>query len=188
MGTLWVEKTARPRHGALGTLEATAPHWPWPSRQAPAKAPASRWPRPFRPSTTAPRPPMFCGCCAIWPATLRSPPRCAPTIPRWTRQGLRAAARFEKLLEQPARHDFSWFFADWVDADKGLPDLTIESVFPTAAQAGNWLVAVNVANHGYAAAEVPVTVRSAEYCHPAAARGSRPRQGRAAHAHSGQAG
>ncbi|MDR3749052.1 MAG: hypothetical protein P4M04_13010 [Acidobacteriota bacterium] len=68
---------------------------------------------------------------------------------------------FEKLLEQASvRRDLSWFFADWVDADKGLPDLTIDSVFPTTAEAGNWLVAVNISNSGYAAAEVPVTVRS----------------------------
>jgi hypothetical protein len=72
-------------------------------------------------------------------------------------------SQFEKLLEQAgARRDLSWFFADWVDADKGLPDLSIGSIFPNAIQSGNWLVAVNVVNHGYAAAEVPVTVRSAD--------------------------
>ena len=49
-----------------------------------------------------------------------------------------------------------------MDADKGLPDLSIGSVFPNAVQNGNWLVAVNVVNNGYAAAEVPVTVRSAD--------------------------
>ncbi len=72
-------------------------------------------------------------------------------------------SQFEKLLEQAgARRDLSWFFADWVDADKCLPDLSIGSVFPNAVQNGNWLVAVNVVNNGYAAAEVPVTVRSAD--------------------------
>ena len=69
----------------------------------------------------------------------------------------------ESLLKQGgARRDLSWFFADWVDADKGLPDLTIQSVFPNAAQAGTTLVAVNVSNSGYAAAEVPVSVRTAK--------------------------
>jgi hypothetical protein len=69
---------------------------------------------------------------------------------------------FEKLLEQASsRRNLSWFFADWVDADKGLPDLSIDSVFPEAAQAGNWLVAVNISNSGYASAEVPVTVSTA---------------------------
>jgi hypothetical protein len=67
----------------------------------------------------------------------------------------------EQLLEQAGDgRDLSWFFADWVYADKGLPDLAIDNVFPSAAQNGNWLVAVNLSNAGYAAAEVPVTVRS----------------------------
>ena len=72
-----------------------------------------------------------------------------------------APSPFEKLLEASADHpDLAWFFADWVDADKGLPDLAIDGVFPTRASADNWLVAVHVANAGYAAADVPVTVRS----------------------------
>lgn len=69
---------------------------------------------------------------------------------------------FETLVEQAGgRRDLSWFFGDWVDADKGLPDISIESVYPTPQEAGNWLVAVNLANAGYAAAEIPVTVRNA---------------------------
>jgi hypothetical protein len=68
----------------------------------------------------------------------------------------------QKALQQTApRIDLSWFFADWVDADKGLPDLTIDKVFPNAAQSGNWLVSVSISNAGYAAANVPVIVRSA---------------------------
>lgn len=68
---------------------------------------------------------------------------------------------FEKLLEQSStRRNLSLFFADWVDADKGLPDLNIESVFPAPAEAGNWLVAVNISNAGYASAEIPITVQS----------------------------
>jgi hypothetical protein len=65
-------------------------------------------------------------------------------------------------LNPPAEQDPSWLFADWIDADKGLPDLAIENVFPTAQSDGNWLVAVNVTNHGYASAQVPVTVRSVD--------------------------
>ena len=69
---------------------------------------------------------------------------------------------FDKLLEQAGnRSDLSWFFTDWVDADHGLPDLSIDHVYPTAADAGNWLVAIDLSNSGYAAAEVPLTVRSA---------------------------
>jgi hypothetical protein len=68
---------------------------------------------------------------------------------------------FKALLEQAGtRRDLTWFFADWIDADKGLPDLTIESVFPNQEPSGNWLVAVNVTNAGYAGAEVPVIVTS----------------------------
>lgn len=71
------------------------------------------------------------------------------------------ADSFETLVEQAGdQHNLGWFFKDWVDADKGLPDLSIESVFPTAQPAGNWLVAVNLSNAGYASAEVPVTVTS----------------------------
>jgi hypothetical protein len=72
-----------------------------------------------------------------------------------------AASPFQALLEQAGtRRDLSWFFTNWVNADKGLPDLTIDSVFPSMEQAGNWLVSVSISNAGYAAAEVPVTVRS----------------------------
>jgi hypothetical protein len=68
---------------------------------------------------------------------------------------------FETLVEQAsARTGLGWFFSDWVDSDKGLPDLTVDSVFPSPERAGNWLVAVNLSNSGYTAAEVPVTVRS----------------------------
>ncbi len=80
---------------------------------------------------------------------------------------------FEKLLEQAGlRGDLSWFFADWVDADKGLPDIAIDSAFPASvdrassapgssdAGADGWLVSVDLANSGYAAAEIPVTVRN----------------------------
>jgi hypothetical protein len=73
------------------------------------------------------------------------------------------AGNFEKLLEQAGlRRDLSWFFSDWVDADKGLPDIAIDSVFPSHTEGDNWLVAVNLSNSGYAAAEIPVTVRSAD--------------------------
>ncbi|MGO9323310.1 MAG: hypothetical protein ACLP07_02015 [Terracidiphilus sp.] len=80
---------------------------------------------------------------------------------------------FEKLIEQAAansgessslgpnsntRRDLSWFFSDWVSADKGLPDISIDSAFPSHTEGDNWLVAVNLSNSGYAAAEIPVTV------------------------------
>jgi hypothetical protein len=80
------------------------------------------------------------------------------------KSGLHNQERRNHLEAQLAKagdsRDLSWFFADWVDADKGLPDLAIESVFPTVATPDSYLVAVNVVNNGYAAAEVPITVRS----------------------------
>jgi hypothetical protein len=71
-----------------------------------------------------------------------------------------APGTFQMLLERAgAQRDLKWFFADWVDADKGLPDLSIESVFPTQEPSGSWVVAINLNNDGYAGADVPVIVR-----------------------------
>ncbi len=70
---------------------------------------------------------------------------------------------FEKQLEQAgANEKLSWFFADWVNADKGLPDISIQKVFTEPAEAGNTLVGVTLDNSGYAAAEIPVTVSTAD--------------------------
>ena len=161
MGTLWVEKQ-RGRAQALSSLEAVRPALALAEPESPGQ------------STGQPL------AAAISPVYYRT----KATYVLWMLRdvagdaSLSAALRaydpaqdmgkdtghsqFEKLLEQAgARHDLSWFFADWVDADKGLPDLSIKNIFPNAVQSGNWLVAVNVANSGYAAAEVPVTVRSA---------------------------
>ncbi len=71
-------------------------------------------------------------------------------------------SQLETLLEKAASTDLKWFFADWVDADHGLPDLTIDNVFSSPERSGNWLVAVRLNNVGYAAAEIPVTVRTAD--------------------------
>ena len=67
---------------------------------------------------------------------------------------------FEKLLEQAGdRRNLAWFFADWVYSDKGLPDLAIDSIFPSRTTvADSWLVAVNLSNNGYAAVEAPIQV------------------------------
>jgi hypothetical protein len=40
-------------------------------------------------------------------------------------------ALLEGLLQQVAgKHDLKWFFGNWIDADKGLPELTIVTVAP----------------------------------------------------------
>ena len=71
----------------------------------------------------------------------------------------------QRALEKLSHKDLRWFFDDWVYRDRGLPDLSIVSVTPSqlTSRAGlpaGWLIAVEVRNDGYAAAEVPVTVRS----------------------------
>ena len=118
------------------------------------------------------------------------------------------SAYFEKLVEQAAassstssslvpqvslpNRDLAWFFSDWMNNDKGLPDISIDSVFPASAagpppplphstkaaksapdlpsasdtvappSANTWIVTVNLSNSGYAAAEIPVTVSNAQ--------------------------
>jgi hypothetical protein len=66
---------------------------------------------------------------------------------------------FQRLLEKTSQKDLEWFFGDWVYRDRGLPDLSIAAVVPREVLGKDeWLVAVEVANDGYAGAEVPVTV------------------------------
>ena len=77
----------------------------------------------------------------------------------------RDPAGLQRTLEKVSHKDLNWFFDDWVYRDRGLPALTIVSVTPSqlTSRAGlpaGWLIAVEVRNDGYAAAEVPVTVRS----------------------------
>ena len=77
----------------------------------------------------------------------------------------RDPAGLQHTLEQVSHKDLAWFFNDWVYRDRGLPDLSIANVTPSRLESRNglptgWLVAVEVRNDGYAAAEVPVTVRS----------------------------
>jgi hypothetical protein len=163
MGTLWVERR-QGRDAALRMLEA--------DRAALALAePASPGESAGQPLAEAISPVYYRTKAAyvLWMLRdLAGDPALSAALrnyyPAASKNSGKSAARsaFEKLLEESEAHpDLSWFFADWIDADKGLPDLSIESIFPTSASAGNWLVAVKVANNGYAQAEVPVTARSA---------------------------
>jgi hypothetical protein len=68
--------------------------------------------------------------------------------------------QLETLLEKSTNTDLHWFFADWVDADRGLPDLSVENLFTSPEQAGNWVAAVHLANSGYTAVNVPVIVHT----------------------------
>jgi hypothetical protein len=170
MGTLWIEKQEG-RDKALSALES--------GRSALTLIePASPGQGSGQPLAQASAPVYYRTKAAyvLWmlrdiagDATLSAALRAYNPAPDLTNQALsnqdlatQNPSPFERLLEKAGpRHDLQWFFADWIDADKGLPDLTIQSVFPTAQPAGNWLVAVDVANSGYAAAEVPVIVRTA---------------------------
>jgi hypothetical protein len=168
MGTLWVEKQ-RGREAAMGTLEA--------DRAALALAePESPGQSAGQPLAQAISPVYYRTKAAyvLWmlrglagdpalSAALRAynPATHAPDTNRDSGNPATRGA-FEKLLEATAGcPDLAWFFADWVDADKGLPDLSIDGVFPEPASSDNGLVAVHLGNAGYAAAEIPVTVRSA---------------------------
>jgi hypothetical protein len=67
---------------------------------------------------------------------------------------------FETLLEHASGKDLQWFFQDWVYQDPGLPDISVPHVFPNRVGLGETLVAIDIVNHGYAAAVVPVTLTS----------------------------
>jgi hypothetical protein len=164
MGTLWVEKT-RGRDQALGALEASRPAL----ALAEPESPGQSLGQPLAEAIS----PVYYRTKATYVFWMLREVAGDPTLSAALRaydpkgdQSLGYGAEngpspFEKLLEQAgARQDLSWFFSDWVNADKGLPDLSIASVFPTAEEAGNYLVTVNISNNGYAGAEVPVTVRS----------------------------
>jgi len=164
MGTLWVEKQ-RGHDQALGTLEAARPALALVEPESPGQSagqPLAEAISPVYYRTKA--------TYVFWmlrqmsgEQTLSAALRAYdPTADKSLGYGRDTGpSSFEKLLEQAGnRRDLSWFFADWVNADKGLPELTISSVFPAPAETGNWLVTVNIANNGYASAEVPITVRS----------------------------
>jgi hypothetical protein len=73
-------------------------------------------------------------------------------------------AYFEHLIERaagqaPQPQNLQWFFQNWIDQDRGLPDLAIGGVYPTAESHQQFLVAVDLINNGYAEALVPLTVK-----------------------------
>lgn len=70
---------------------------------------------------------------------------------------------FEQLLEQTSGQKLDWFFNDWVNRDRGLPDLEIENITPSRGSGeDSYIVAVTVLNSGTAVADVPVTISSAD--------------------------
>jgi hypothetical protein len=164
MGTLWVEKQSG-RDQALGTLEAARPALALAEPESPGQSPGQPLAEAISPVYYRTKAAYVFWMLrevagdAMLSAALRAyDPTADVSLGYGPDNG---PSSFEKLLEQAGtRQNLSWFFADWVNADKGLPDLSIASAFPVPEEAGNWLVTVNIANNGYASAEVPVTVRS----------------------------
>ncbi|MGA3371553.1 MAG: hypothetical protein ABSC48_07305 [Terracidiphilus sp.] len=157
MGALWVEKR-QGRDAALRTLEA--------DRAALALAePASPGESAGQPLALATSPVYYRTKAAyvLWMLRdLAGDTALSAALRAYSpAAGSPAHSSFQKLLEEAgARADLSSFFADWVDADKGLPDLSIAGVFPAFVSGEDWLVAVDLANSGYVQAEVPLTLRS----------------------------
>ena len=164
MGTLWVEKQ-RGRTRALEELEANRPALALVEPSSPgisAGQPLAQAISPIYYRTKATY--VFwmlrdIASDAALSAALRAYNPASDFSPGYLTD--RGPGTFEKILEQASpRRDLAWFFNDWVNSDNGLSALAIDSVFPIPAQTGNYLVAVNISNSGYATAEVPVTVRS----------------------------
>jgi hypothetical protein len=156
MGTIWVDNQ-RGRKQALGALEASRPALALAEPESPGESAG-------QPLAAAISPVYYRTKAAYVLWMLRDvagDDALSSALRAYDHAENAGRGSFEKLLEQSGDHrDLAWFFADWVDADKGLPDLKIDGVFPNKAEAGNWLVAVDVSNSGYASCEVPVTVRS----------------------------
>jgi len=64
----------------------------------------------------------------------------------------------EQLIESAAKRDLGWFFDDWVYADRGLPDIRVQSVHPWKTENGVQIITVTLENLGGAGAEIPFTV------------------------------
>ena len=64
----------------------------------------------------------------------------------------------QQLIEAAAKRDLGWFFDDWVYADRGLPDIRVQTAHPWTTEKGVQFVTVTLENQGNAGAEVPFTV------------------------------
>jgi hypothetical protein len=67
----------------------------------------------------------------------------------------------QRLIQTQTQRDLTWFFDDWVDRDRGLPNFKVASAFTRQTSPEVYLLTITVENLGAAGAEVPVTVKFA---------------------------
>jgi len=65
----------------------------------------------------------------------------------------------QRLIQAQTQRDLGWFFDDWVNRDRGLPDFKVASAFSRKTSPDNYMLTITVENLGAAGAEVPVTVK-----------------------------
>jgi hypothetical protein len=70
-------------------------------------------------------------------------------------------AYMQHLIQAQTQRDLEWFFDDWVNRDRGLPDFKVASAFARKTSPDNYMLTVTVENLGMAGAEVPVTIKFA---------------------------
>jgi hypothetical protein len=157
IGSLWMEKS-RGRDVVLRSFE--------PGRQALALAePGSPADGPGHPLITATMPTFYRNKAGFVLWMLRGITGDAQLAAALTSYRPEMDSRpdyFEELLGQSGkRKELGWFFKDWVYNDPGLPELNISGVYPRETSLpGSYLVAVTIENSGWAAAEVPITLRT----------------------------
>lgn len=76
----------------------------------------------------------------------------------------REPSYFQRTVQSVHAKSLEWFFDDWIYRDRGLPDLSIASVYTRAlllhGGTKNYLTSVEVQNDGPCAAQVPITVQT----------------------------
>jgi hypothetical protein len=65
----------------------------------------------------------------------------------------------QRLIQSQTQRDLGWFFDDWVNRDRGLPDFKVASAFAHQTSPDNYLLTITVDNLGASGAEVPLTVK-----------------------------
>jgi hypothetical protein len=67
----------------------------------------------------------------------------------------------QHLLQAQTQRDLEWFFDDWVNHGRGLPDFKVAAAFTRKTLPEGYMLTITVENVGAAGAEVPLTVKFA---------------------------